>query len=602
MKEMILEPLEFSIGAFSALLVGAGVYRALARRRLAELWAWNAGNATFLLLIAVAALGFGGPSPLAGAALSLTFLACLGFYAGAGLRIFEEGQPLHSWLLAVLLPLGLGLLLAFLRGRAEIFSFVCALLGAALSVTTSLLILRRRGPSGMANGPGLLSLAFGFSALLQFLHALALLLPGWAPAAALASDGFLFESALVLFLSANFVLLLILTTRLEREVSDRAAESARGQMELQLLYDAFAGTAGTMDPVELLHKVLDLIQERLEADAVVIYLEDREGEGLSMAAQRGLDRACLALLARPDPGTSVAGLAFAAGRPTARRVDDYESGPLREALSGLGLGVVGGFPISVAGKPIGALTAGYREPGQLDPLRQTLLETLSLQLGSVIKAAILHAKLDRANARLSELASTDVLTELANRRAALQALDREIARARRTGGLVAVIMGDLDHFKGFNDRHGHDCGDYVLMSSASIIADTVRATDIPSRWGGEEFLVVLGESEPAGAFRLAERLRERIESAKWEYGDRRLRVTMTLGVGVAPPSLGAEAVIALADEALYQGKRAGRNRVTMLLDDGRRGEAETPPIALDAEPLEDEELEVLPLADESLKA
>lgn len=568
------------VGIPAAMLVGTGVFRALGRRRIGNLASWNAANLFLFSRLIFGGLAGTTGTPLWGSLADIADMGAICCFASASFRIFGEGPPRLIWSLAVALPLVAGGAFALASGSSGAFDFAVALVATSFCVTTVAVLLHHHRRSGIPNGPGLLAYIFGIEGVLQFLRAIAALEPRHLPPliASLTSEIFGSVSSLALFLVADFFLALILMTKLEIELSERADEAARGQRELKLLYDAFAGTAGTVDPVELHHKILDLIQERLGADAVVIYLEDREGEGLFITAQRGLDGLSLALLARPDPRLSVAGVAFERKASYVRHIADYEAGPLRDALAGIGLAVIGGFPIAVGGSVIGVMTAGYREEGKLDSMALATLETLALQLGAVISAANLHAKLDRANARLSELASTDMLTALANRRAALQALDREIARSKRAEGLVAVIMGDLDRFKSFNDRYGHDCGDYVLTNTAAIIADTVRATDIPSRWGGEEFLIVLGESEPEGAMKLAERLRERIESASWNFGGRELSVTMTLGVGLSPPAAGAEAVIALADKALYMGKRAGRNRVTMLIDDGsepRPGEAST---------------------------
>jgi diguanylate cyclase (GGDEF)-like protein len=208
----------------------------------------------------------------------------------------------------------------------------------------------------------------------------------------------------------------------------------------------------------------------------------------------------------------------------------------------------------------------FRDEAALDEVRNSLFETMGRQLGSVVRAAILHAELERANARLDILASTDALTHLPNRRTALRVLEREIARAKRSGGKIAVIMCDIDHFKLFNDRHGHDCGDYVLVRTANLIAESLRATDLASRWGGEEFLLILGSADPEGVIGLAERIRKRIQSAVMEYEGLRLSVTITLGVAICSPELGGDAAIAKADEALYEGKRLGRNRVGVSLE------------------------------------
>ncbi|HUX39138.1 MAG TPA: sensor domain-containing diguanylate cyclase [Rectinemataceae bacterium] len=601
MKEMSLEPMQIGIGVLISLVVLAGVYRALRRRNIRELSAWNLGNLAVLVLFALGAVARFFPSlPLLFLldALGIVVLCC---YASASLRLFGEKPPRLAWSIMAALILGASGALSFSSGNVGFWLAGVSIVGSIMLLYAAIVVLTNRNQSGIKNGPGLLVFVFGIVSCLLLLRAAGSLSglalnPGFA--SNFESGDFVLEISLATFLGSNFSLILILMTRLENRLVRRMDEGTKGKSELQFLYDVFAGTAGIVDPVELFHRVLDLVQTRLKAVIVVIYLEDHEGEGLTMAAQRGLDAQCVALLTCPDPERSVAGQVFSRKEPLAIPIADYENQALREALAAIDIGIVGAFPLSAAGGVIGVLSVGYHQVEELDNVSYTLLETLSLQLGAVIRTAILHAKLDRANTRLSELASTDVLTNLANRRAALQALDRELARAKRASGLVAVIMGDLDHFKGFNDRFGHDCGDYVLSNTASIIADTVRGTDIPSRWGGEEFLIVLGESEPSGAYRLAERLRERIESAAWSYGGRKLKVTITLGVALAPPSVGPEAIIAFADEALYRGKRGGRNQVTMILDDGSSVVRSEIPLLEEALAEGDEAIEVLPIVDE----
>ncbi|MDA8411886.1 MAG: sensor domain-containing diguanylate cyclase, partial [Treponema sp.] len=239
---------------------------------------------------------------------------------------------------------------------------------------------------------------------------------------------------------------------------------------------------------------------------------------------------------------------------------------LKDALQELGLASFAAFPIVDRGQSLGSLGVAFKDETALDEARSSLFETMARQLGSIVRAAMLHAELERANARLDILASTDALTHLPNRRTALRVLEREISRAKRLGSKISVIMCDIDHFKLFNDRHGHDCGDYVLVQTATLIADSLRSTDLASRWGGEEFLLILGNADPEGVVGLAERIRKRVQAAVMEYEGLRLSVTITLGVAISSPDLGGDAVIAKADEALYEGKRLGRNRVGVAVD------------------------------------
>jgi diguanylate cyclase (GGDEF)-like protein/PAS domain S-box-containing protein len=160
------------------------------------------------------------------------------------------------------------------------------------------------------------------------------------------------------------------------------------------------------------------------------------------------------------------------------------------------------------------------------------------------------------------LSRHDPLTGLLNRRSMQERIEEERLRGKRTGGAYSCIMLDIDRFKSFNDSYGHECGDVVLKGVAEALAGSVRATDAVSRWGGEEFLVLMPDTDPAGAAGLAEKIRARIQSEAFAYGELGFRVTVT--AGVASCRLDEESdddCIRRADEALLAGKAGGRNRV-----------------------------------------
>jgi diguanylate cyclase (GGDEF)-like protein len=160
-------------------------------------------------------------------------------------------------------------------------------------------------------------------------------------------------------------------------------------------------------------------------------------------------------------------------------------------------------------------------------------------------------------ARVRQLAITDGLTQLANRRAFDRALEREISRAARADGRLSVVLIDLDHFKSLNDEYGHIAGDTVLRQVSRALARAVRSYDTIARYGGEEFAAVLPGCSAGLAFSLADRLRLAVQNAASD-----IKVTASVGVATFPYD-GAEATTLLraADRALYASKRAGRNRV-----------------------------------------
>lgn len=162
---------------------------------------------------------------------------------------------------------------------------------------------------------------------------------------------------------------------------------------------------------------------------------------------------------------------------------------------------------------------------------------------------------------LSARATTDALTNLPNRTAFLERARREVARSERTGRTLAVSMLDIDHFKSFNDRYGHATGDRVLAAVGQAIAQTVRGIDIAGRWGGEEFIVLLIEADPSAAGAAVERIREAVAA----LGPPRVPEKIATSAGIAIhhglfERSRIDSLIRRADAALYEAKRAGRNR------------------------------------------
>lgn len=157
----------------------------------------------------------------------------------------------------------------------------------------------------------------------------------------------------------------------------------------------------------------------------------------------------------------------------------------------------------------------------------------------------------------------DGLTQIYNKRHLVEALEREVTRARRHSRDLAVLMFDIDHFKSINDRYGHLAGDHVLRELARVIAERIRRDEVFARYGGEEFALILPETTLEGAKQLAETLRMRIETHDFVFQGERIAVTMSLGGASLAPKMTGPELIAAADSKLYEAKRSGRNRVCL---------------------------------------
>jgi diguanylate cyclase (GGDEF)-like protein len=191
--------------------------------------------------------------------------------------------------------------------------------------------------------------------------------------------------------------------------------------------------------------------------------------------------------------------------------------------------------------------------GDLLRVGQTIFKYLS---GSNIESKY-HEEIYR-------LTTIDGLTQAFNKRYFLETLERELNRALRYGRQLSLLMLDIDHFKKINDTHGHLAGDYVLRELGGLIAHNLRREDIFSRYGGEEFAIILPEIDTQGAALVAEKLRKLIESHGFNFANETIPVTMSFGIRAAAgedEALTVARFIAEADAKLYEAKQKGRNRV-----------------------------------------
>jgi diguanylate cyclase (GGDEF)-like protein len=195
-------------------------------------------------------------------------------------------------------------------------------------------------------------------------------------------------------------------------------------------------------------------------------------------------------------------------------------------------------------------------------------EVMDKEDQNLLESLVVLASLAFENARLyreaQELAVTDGLTRLMLRRPLMERLDQELKRAAEQSAPFSLVMMDIDHFKAVNDTYGHPAGDSVLREAAAIVKRSVRDVDVCGRYGGEEFVVLLPQTPLEGARLVAERIREAVASRGFELRGEKRTVTVSLGVATAPAhGTEARALIGAADEALYQSKQGGRDRVTL---------------------------------------
>ena len=180
-----------------------------------------------------------------------------------------------------------------------------------------------------------------------------------------------------------------------------------------------------------------------------------------------------------------------------------------------------------------------------------------------VLASSYHRLVRHSERRLHELACTDPLTQLRNRRFMMEVVQHEAAVFERGGRPLSILLGDVDYFKRINDHHGHAVGDSVLRAIARVLREGVREVDHVARWGGEEFLVLLPGTQLDEATQVAERLRTAVQSLVEVDGRRGLELSLTLGLAELQNGESIEQALMRADRALYEGKQAGRNRVVL---------------------------------------
>lgn len=303
---------------------------------------------------------------------------------------------------------------------------------------------------------------------------------------------------------------------------------------------------------------------------------------------------CSVVLARPGDPTAVVVAAFEnpnlqhltvqldrypelkaaldSGQPVL--VEDLNTHPLYEGvrhvwgIEGLEIPIrsVIALPFTVGRGQYGVfLVRRTRDQDRFGPADLEFAQAVITAAVAVIQRAQMVESTMADNARLEQLAQTDPLTQLLNRRAFTERITTEMERALRYDSTLAVLMIDLDHFKRVNDTFGHLVGDDVLRDVGQLLTATVRGCDIVARYGGEEFLVLLPETDDAGAESFAERIRAAVEAHEFARGGERptLKITASVGVAVFPAARieNVEDLFGRADAALYRAKADGRNRI-----------------------------------------
>lgn len=224
-------------------------------------------------------------------------------------------------------------------------------------------------------------------------------------------------------------------------------------------------------------------------------------------------------------------------------------------------------PLIANGKPIGFLFFSSLEKNTYCDVHHDIFLQIAGQVSVLIEKSLLYQQLYELNSRLTEAhqqlkeqSMHDALTGVLNRGAIFELLENSLCKSKRTKHPVSIIMADIDHFKSVNDNYGHLGGDTVLRAVAARFENALRGYDHVGRYGGEEFLIILTETELTAAADIAERMRKSIQDLEVQYDEHSIKVTVSQGIAMSLGNETIDDIIGRADSALYRAKQGGRNR------------------------------------------
>jgi diguanylate cyclase (GGDEF)-like protein len=343
-----------------------------------------------------------------------------------------------------------------------------------------------------------------------------------------------------------------------KEAQSLFREKARqyvDELELKVLLRASEKLTGTTRLAELLHHIVEYVREVTRFDTCALCLREEGKDDVEVVVAEGYRKELLGSRFPLEAPTWAGWVLRAREEPLSIRMERRSGMPILDPRERATTGSFSAVPLRAQKRVSGALLLTREEPFTARELR--LLRIYCNQAAVALENALVYE-------RVENLAATDALTGLFNRRYFESALARELARADRTSSPLALLILDVDHFKSFNDTYGHAMGDLVLQRVARVLTAAIRKADVLARLGGEEFVVLLPQVTPEGAVESAERLRAAVAKAGIHPGGPVKRVTVSTGVALFPADArDGGSLLKAADEALYQAKHLGRNRVSV---------------------------------------
>jgi diguanylate cyclase (GGDEF)-like protein len=342
-----------------------------------------------------------------------------------------------------------------------------------------------------------------------------------------------------------------------REELERSASTAS---RLQL----FTENVTTSEPAEAYQSILQHSTRLLGAERGSLLVFDEMSNELMVKAAVGA-RAEVLNEARVQLGEGVSGTVFQEGRPLLVR--DLQAAGVHPAPAERCYKTESfiSYPITIAGRKVGVLNVTDKAEGCYDELDLSLLESIAPQMA----LALDRAEWQEKATQFQLMSITDPLTGMLNRRYLEERLMEELNRSRRYDYAMSFMMIDIDDFKHYNDRNHHQAGDLALEMTAQCLKSALRSADVASRYGGEEFCILLPQTSLSEAGIIAERIRRRVERTRYPHGKHQPLGALTVSIGISCLASGLdtpETIIRAADRALYLAKERGKNRVESYED------------------------------------
>ncbi|HYE65816.1 MAG TPA: diguanylate cyclase [Pyrinomonadaceae bacterium] len=332
----------------------------------------------------------------------------------------------------------------------------------------------------------------------------------------------------------------------------------------------FTERINAVEPKETYSSILHLSSELLRSERASLLLFDEASNELAVKGAIG-PRASIVNEMRLRFGEGISGAVLSCGQPLVVRDLEEEGHQPAPAEHGYQTKSFISYPIIIGDRKVGVLNVTDKAGGgTYDEADLHLIEIIAPQIALALDRAGWHEKA----AQFQLMSITDPLTGLLNRRYLEERLTEEVNRSQRYGYEMSFMMIDIDDFKLYNDRNGHQAGDHALEITAQCLKSALRSADVASRYGGEEFCILLPQTTLSEATAIAERIRRRVGRARYPYGKAQPLGAVTISIGISAYGLALEtaaAIIGAADRALYLAKSQGKDRVCTHLESAPTG-------------------------------